>query len=561
MTTPSESPVPREGEGRSAVASGEGGGAREGESVSRLAGPFSLATLISRFAGFFRDMLIARFFGAAMMADAFFVAYAVPNLFRRMFMEGALSASFLPVYAEVRERSGPRQARKFAGAMVVFLILAGSAACLMAIWFAEPLMRALAPGFSNNPQKLLLAADLTRIMFPFIVFIGLWAVAAGVLNAARRFFVPAFTPVLQNLVIIGALLLAGLWASRTEAIRWLAWAVVLGGAAQFLFQLPFMARLRALPVPSAPWRTEGVGKCLALMGPAAFGGAIFQVNVLVDRWLASFLAEGSISYLYYANRLVQLPHGILSLAVVAAVLPVLSDYAARRGGGAAPGASERDAMLEAGRLTLFITIPSTFGLIALAHPIMEAIFERGAFDQGHTAASAAALRAYAIGLMFFGVTRLLAGVFHARKNTRFPMRCANFAVLANVALSVALMFPLGFVGLALATSCSSALNAGLLLRGLTREWSGFPKRELARSLARLLGLGALTGLLAYLAHRQLVDWRLWDARAAFGVKALLMAFEVSLCAGFYLFLGRKVDAASHASWRRFTRLTWRGGRG
>ena len=556
MTTPPESPNPGREENVPAAAPAGNGDSTAEESISRFAGPVSLATLISRVAGFFRDLLIAKFFGAAMMADAFFVAFAIPNLFRRMFMEGALSSSFLPVYSEVREQSGARQARKFAGGMLVFLVFAGSVGCVVGIWFAEPLMRALAPGFSSNPEKLGLAAQLTRIMFPFIIFIGLWAVAAGMLNAARRFFVPAFAPALQNVVIIIALLLAGFLVSRGEAIRWLAWAVVLGGAAQFFFQLPFMGKLRILPLPSIPWRVEGVGRCLALMGPAALGGAIFQVNVLVDRWLASFLVEGSISYLYYANRLVQLPHGILSLAVVSAVLPVLSDYAAKNRENSASGDSERNAMLEAGRLTLFITIPSTFGLIALAHPIMEVIFERGAFTQDHTVASAAALQAYAAGLMFFGVTRLLAGVFHARLNTSFPVRCANIAVLANVALSVALMFPFGFIGLALATSCSSALNAVLLLRGVIREWSDFPKKELVHSLNRLLVLGILTGLLAYFVHLQLVHLQLWDAQGSSALKLVMMMLEVSLAACFYIFLAKKIDSSSYDSWCRFTRLTW-----
>ena len=557
MTTPPESPNPgREENTFAATPVGNGDSSAE-ESISRFAGPVSLATLLSRVAGFFRDLLIAKFFGAAMMADAFFVAFAIPNLFRRMFMEGALSSSFLPVYSDVREQSGAKEAKKFAGGMLVFLIFAGSAGCAIGIWFADPLMRVLAPGFSSNPEKLDLAAQLTRIMFPFIIFIGLWAVAAGMLNAARRFFVPAFAPALQNVVIIFALLLADFWTNRAEAIRWLAWAVVIGGAAQFLFQLPFMGKLRILPLPSIPWKVEGVGRCLALMGPAALGGVVFQINVLVDRWLASFLAEGSISYLYYANRLVQLPHGILSLAVVSAVLPVLADYAAQNRENSASGDSERNAMLEAGRLTLFITIPSSFGLMVLAHPIMEVIFERGAFTQSHTVASAAALRAYAAGLMFFGITRLLAGVFHARLNTSFPVKCANIAVLANVVLSVALMFPLGFVGLALATSCSSALNAVLLLRGVMREWSDFPKRELAHSLGRLLVLGILTGVLAYFIHLQLVHLQLWDAQRSSALKLAMMMLEVSLAACFYIFMAKKIDASSYETWRRFTRLTWR----
>ena len=557
MTTPPESSKSIQDENASDAESVEKNDSAASESISRFAGPVSLATLISRVAGFFRDLLIAKFFGAAMMADAFFVAFAIPNLFRRMFMEGALSSSFLPVYSDVREQSGVKQARKFAGGMLVFLVFAGSVGCAIGIWFAEPLMRALAPGFSSNPEKLQLSAQLTRIMFPFIIFIGLWAVAAGMLNAARRFFVPAFAPALQNAVIIVALLLAGFLVNRREAIHWLAWAVVIGGVTQFLFQLPFLGKSRILPLPSIPWRVEGVGRCLALMGPAALGGAIFQINVFVDRWLASFLAEGSISYLYYANRLVQLPHGILSLAVVSAVLPVLSDYAAKNRENSESSVSERTTVLEAGRLTLFITIPATFGLIALAHPILEVIFERGAFTENHTIASAAALRAYAAGLMFFGVTRLLAGVFHARLNTSFPVRCANISVLANIVLSVLFMFPLGYIGLALATSCSSVLNTLLLLRGVMREWSDFPKNELLHSLNKLLALGILTGLLAYFIHLQFIHFQLWDSQGSSVFKLLLMLLEVSLAACFYITTAKKIDASSYESWKRFARLGWR----
>ena len=557
MTTPPESSKSIQDGNASDAVSLEKNDSAEGESISRFAGPVSLATLISRVAGFFRDLLIAKLFGAAMMADAFFVAFAIPNLFRRMFMEGALSSSFLPVYSDVREQSGVKQARKFAGGMLVFLVFAGSVGCAIGIWFADPLMRALAPGFSSNPEKLQLAAQLTRIMFPFIIFIGLWAVAAGMLNAARRFFVPAFAPALQNTVIIVALLFAGYLVNRREAIHWLAWAVVIGGATQFLFQLPFLGKSRILPLPSIPWRVEGVGRCLALMGPAALGGAIFQINVLVDRWLASFLAEGSISYLYYANRLVQLPHGILSLAVVSAVLPVLSDYAAKNRENSESSVSERTTVLEAGRLTMFITIPSTFGLIALAHPILEVIFERGAFTEDHTIASAAALRAYAAGLMFFGVTRLLAGVFHARLNTSFPVRCANISVLANIVLSVLFMFPLGYIGLALATSCSSVLNAVLLLRGVMQEWSDFPKQELLQSLNKLLALGILTGLLAYFIHLQFIHFQLWDSQGSSVFKLLLMLLEVSLAACFYITTAKKIDVSSYESWKRFARLSWR----
>jgi len=502
-----------------------------GESISRSAGTIGLATLISRIVGFGRDILIARAFGAGLAADAFFVAFAIPSLFRHLFMEGALSTAFIPVYTEVRAQGGEGAARRFSGGITLLMGAFLAALCLLGMVYAEPLVRLLAPGFSRSEEKLALTVRLTRLMFPFLFFIGLWAIAAGVLNAARRFFVPALTPAVQNLAMIGALLAAGALAAGEAGVFWLAWAVVIGGALQFAFQLPLMSRLGVLPLLAAPWTAPGMGRCLALMGPAVLSAAIFHLNTLVDRWLASFLAEGSISYLYYANRLVQFPHGILSLAVTAAAFPILSDRAAEGRRTGVPGDDWRNTLAEAGRLTLYITLPAAFGLLALARPIMEVLFERGAFGPEQSAASAAALRAYALGLVFFGMVRLLSAAFHARLNTRYPVRCANIAIASNVVLSVALMYPLGYVGLALATSLSSLLNAALLVRGmrdLAREWPG---EDLWRTARRLLPPAAAVGAAAYAAYLAF-----WPAQASSLARALFLGAELLAAAGAYAWL-------------------------
>lgn len=516
----------------------------EGKSIVRVAGSIGAATFLSRVLGFVRDVLIARFFGAALLTDAFFVAFAIPSMFRRLLTEGALTSAFIPVYSDVRAQQGERSARLFSGAMTVSLAALLAVLCLLGIYFARPLVVALAPGFAGSVEKLELTARLTRVMFPFLFFIGLSAIAVGVLNSARHFFIPALAPVVQNIVMIAALLVAGGLVETNEAVIWLAWGVVAGGALQLLVQLPLISKLGISPIPALPWRAPSVGRCLTLMGPAAFGMAILQINVLIDRWLASFLADGSISYLYYANRLVQFPHGILSLAVAAAAFPLLADREARGRLGKGEGqASARSPLAEAGRLTLFITLPAAFGLIALARPIMEVLFERGAFVAADSSASAAALRAYALGLVFFGFVRLMTAVYHSRLDTKTPVRCANWSVLANVAGSVALMFPFGFVGLALATSLASALNAWLLFAGLrgTEDWPG---GELARSTKFLLPVSAAMGAGLYL-----LNGVFWPAGADIWVRAGFLSLEVIGGAAAYLLVSWLVMPDSVALWR------------
>jgi len=497
----------------------------------RSAGPISVATLISRILGFVRDIFIAQAFGSGLVADAFFVAFAIPNMFRRLLTEGAFTSAFIPVHADVRAKRGDRAARVFSGAMAICFAVFLAVVCLLGIYFAHPLVGALAPGFSADPKKLGLTADLTRIMFPFLFFIGLSAIVAGVLNAARRFFIPALAPAIQNVVMISALVAAGSYSVGGGAVYWLAWGVVIGGALQLIIPIPLMAKIGITPLPSLPWRVSSVGNCLSLMSPAVFGVAIFQVNVLIDRWLASFLQEGSISYLYYANRLVQFPHGILSIAVAAAAFPLLSAQEAmsRHGSSEFPG-GKRGSLAETGFLALFITLPAAIGLMALARPIMEVLFERGSFEAADSAACAHALRAYALGLVFFGFVRILMVVYHARLDTKYPVRCATWSLLTNVALSVTLMLPFGYVGLALATSIASGLNAWLLLKGLgdSVEW---PRENLLRAVKALLPIAILMGGVIYVANELA-----WPLSGGIVFRAGILCAEVLLGAGIYFFL-------------------------
>jgi putative peptidoglycan lipid II flippase len=503
----------------------------------------SAATFTSRVLGFVRDVFIAQAFGAGLVADAFFVAFAIPSMFRRFLTEGALTSAFIPVYSDQRAQNGEGAARRFSGAMGLSLAAGLALICFLGIVFAGPLVIALAPGFARSAEKLGLTSRLTQVMFSFLFFIGLNAIATGVLNAARRFFLPALAPAIQNVAMIAALLLASGTVDVDTAVFWLAWSVVIGGALQLLAQIPLLMKLRIAPLPAIPWRTPGVGRCLRLMGPAAFGAAILQINVLVDRWLASFLAEGSISYLYYANRLVQFPHGMLSLAVTAAAFPVLSDRAARGRHGGGEESAVRDTLAQAGRLTLFITLPATMGLMALAHPIMTVLFERGAFGPEESAASAAALRAYALGLAFFGMVRLMASAYHAQLNTRYPVRCANWSVLAHVLLSLSLMGPLGYIGLALATSLASGLNAFLLYQGLqkSKDWPG---NDLRRTAQKLLIASLLMGLFLVL-----LNWALWPDEGGVLLRGSLLAGEVLAGALGYLAICRLLAPELSGLWK------------
>jgi putative peptidoglycan lipid II flippase len=512
------------------------------DAIARFVGPISAATLISRILGFVRDVIIAQLFGAALAADAFFVAFAIPSMFRRLLTEGALTSAFIPVYSNVRAREGEMEARLFAGAMTVSLAVFLAIFCLLGIYFARPIVAVLAPGFAGVSEKFEMTTRLTRIMFPFLFFIGLSAIAVGVLNSARRFFLPALAPAVQNIAMIAALTGSGWFVGLERAIFWLAWGVVIGGALQLLIQIPLMWKLGISPIPSWPWRAPSVGRCLSLMGPAAFGVAILQVNVLIDRWLASFLQEGSISYLYYANRLVLLPHGILSVAVAAAVFPLLADSEAEGRRSLDNGNGTRGMLAEAGKLTMFITLPATFGLMALARPIMEVLFEHGAFTAADSARSAATLRAYALGLVFFGFVRLMAAAYHARLDTKFPVRCANWSVLANMVVSVALMFPLDVVGLALATSLASALNAWLLFRGLN-ESDAWPGDELARAAKTLLPLSVAMGVGIFA-----LNWIFWPVGAGIGLRAGVLGLEVIAGAGAYLFLSKMIIPETAALW-------------
>jgi putative peptidoglycan lipid II flippase len=449
-------------------------------------------TAISRVFGFVRDVLTAAILGAGPVADAFFVAQRLPNLFRSLFAEGAFSAAFVPLFAGTMAEHGKEPARIFAEDALSVLLAALLGFVLLAEIFMPAVINVIAPGFRREPEKFELAVDLARITFPYLLFIALVALQGGVLNSVDRFAAAAATPILLNLFLIAALLLMRQFGWRDG--RALAWAVSAAGFAQFLWLLFACQRAGlALRLP-LPRLTQGVRRTLAVMAPGTIGAGVTQLNLLISTALASLLPSGSVSYLYYADRLNQLPLGVVGIAVGTAILPPLSRQIRV---GDHPGAvATQNRGIE---LALLLTLPAAIGLAVLATPILSVLFERGAFGPVDTAATAAALAAYAVGLPAFVLIRVLAPAFFARHDTATPVKVAIVAMALNLSLTLVLMRLLAHVGIAIATTMAGWLNALALLVLLIRrghfEFDERTRRNLPRIGAAALGMGVILAAL------------------------------------------------------------------
>jgi putative peptidoglycan lipid II flippase len=419
-------------------------------------------TAISRVFGFIRDVLTAAILGAGPVADAFFVAQRLPNLFRSLFAEGAFSAAFVPLFAGTMAVDGKEAARIFAEDALAVLLAALLGFVLLAEIFMPTVIDVIAPGFRRQPEKFELAVDLARIAFPYLLFIALVALQGGVLNSVERFAAAAGTPILLNLFLIAALLMMRRFGWRDG--RALAWAVTAAGFAQFLWLLFACGRAGlALRLP-LPRLTQGVRRMLAVMAPGTIGAGVTQLNLLISTALASLLPSGSVSYLYYADRLNQLPLGVVGIAVGTAILPSLSRQV--RLGHLSDVVATQNRGVE---LAALLTLPAAIALGVLATPILSALFEHGAFGPADTAATAAALAAYAAGLPAFVLIKVLAPAFFARQDTATPVKVAVIAMAVNLCLTLVLMHFLAHVGIALATTAAGWLNAMALLAILMRR--------------------------------------------------------------------------------------------
>lgn len=459
-------------------------------------------TTISRVFGLARDIVIATIFGAGAGLDAFIVAFRIPNFLRRLFAEGGFSQAFVPILSEYRTQKSHAEVKALVDQSAATLGLLLFLVSILGTLAAPVLIYIFAPGFADEPDKQLLAVDMLRLTFPYLLFISLTALAGGILNTYGNFSVPAFTPVLLNLALIGCAIYLAPYLN--EPIVALAWAVLLAGVLQLLFQLPFLLRLGLLPRPSFKRDPEGVRRILRLMLPTLFAVSITQINLLVDTLIASFLATGSISWLYYSDRLVEFPLGVFGVALATVILPSLSQQHTS-GDGKAYSATMDWAL----RLVFLIAVPAALGLALLAVPMLTTLFQYRAFNAFDVSMASRSLGAYALGLPAFVLIKVLASGFFSRQDTVTPVKIGVVAMLANVVLNLLLVFPLAHAGLALATSLSASINAGLLYFFLHRKGHYQPGPGWLTYLARLCIAVIVMALLLGLCIPDSSRWSEW----------------------------------------------------
>ncbi|HEY5649134.1 MAG TPA: murein biosynthesis integral membrane protein MurJ [Nitrospiria bacterium] len=498
---------------------------QERHQIAKAAGLISAATFSSRILGFIRDMILARFFGATMVSDAFFVAYRIPNMLRELFAEGSMSAAFIPVFTETLTKQGKAEARRLASAMFTVLLILVSLVTAVAIILAPWIVRAIAPGFFDELGKYNLTVMLSRFMFPYLLFVSLGALLMGMLNSLRSFATPAFSPVLFNVMIISSALF--LAPNLTEPIFGVAIGVTLGGLAQFVVQIPSLKRKGMLPSLSLDFSHPGVRRIGWLIIPSIIGLSVTQVNILVNTILASFLPEGSQTYLFYGMRLVLFPLGVFGIAIGTAILPTM---ARQISGG------EMDEMkktLSFGlRLVFFIIVPSMAGLMTLRVPIIHLFFEHGVFTAAATAGTAGALLFYSVGLPAFAGIRIVAAAFYSMQDTRTPVKVAVLAMATNVVLCLILMKPMKHEGLALATGLSAVLNFSLLVWILNRKLKGIDWPAITRSIGTTIGATIPVALIGWGISQAGIwsDPGDWAAKAVWlfgGIAAAVLAYMLA----------------------------------
>lgn len=530
----------------------------------------SAATLISRILGYIKDMILAGYFGASAKSDVFFVAFRIPNLLRELFAEGSMSSAFVPVLTETQTKEGREAANRLVRAVLLVILLIVGSLCVLGMVFAPMIVSLIAPGFLDEPVKFADAVLLTRIMFPFLLFISLASLAMGALNTRGVFFIPALAPALLNVVTIVCIVtLASQFANPIIAV---AIGIVLGGLVQFLFQVPafwrqgftfFREETRGKSGDTSEKWEVGSGKAKdgkqeaegstrgctegnpqssisnqhffshpglkrigTLIIPATFGMAVAQINIFVSTILASYLAEGSITYLYYSMRLIQFPIGIFGVAMGMAILPALSEHAAKKELGLL-----KDDFSFALRLLFFITVPAMVGLIALQMPIVNTLFQRGEFSHAASIATAQALMYYSFGIWAIVGVRTVTSTFYAMQDTKTPVRIACCGVVINIIFSVALMGPMQHNGLAIANSLAAMANFMLLFYFLRKKLGGIGTRRIVLSFTRTGAAAVVMGAAGWLATRS----DLWSTSGQSGLKAFLLT--AAICGSFGLYLG------------------------
>jgi putative peptidoglycan lipid II flippase len=473
-------------------------------------------TMISRILGFVRDMLFARLFGADSGTDAFFVAFKIPNFLRRLFAEGAFSQAFVPVLSEYKEQGGKQALKQFidrtAGTLAIVLMIV----TVLGMLAAPLLIMMFAPGFSWEGKQHDLAVQMLRITFPYLFFISSVAFAGGILNTFGKFAIPAFTPVFLNISLIAtAIWLAPLMPDPVVA---LAFGVFIAGAVQLLFQFPALIRLGLMPRLQFGFNDPGVIRIMKLMLPAIFGVSVTQINLLLDTLIASFLQAGSVSWLYYSDRLVEFPLGVFGIALATVILPNLSkNHAADN-----PEAFSRS--LDWGlKLVILIGLPASIGLLILAEPIISTLFQYDRFNDNDVLMAGRSLMAYSVGLLGFILVKILVPGFTSRKDMKTPVRFGIYAMFANMGLNIALVFPFAHAGLALATSLGAFFNVSLLLSKLLKDNIYKPGKSWANFMIKVIFANEIMAFFLYFC----VDSNLWSKWTALD-RSLNLVFWVIL---------------------------------
>jgi putative peptidoglycan lipid II flippase len=466
----------------------------EKRQVTKNVGLVGGLTFLSRIFGFIRDAAMAWFFGAGLISDAFFVAFRIPNLLKRIFSEGILSLAFIPVFMEHISAGKKEDAFHLARSAFMALFLILSAATVAGFFFAPVLVTAFAPGFVLFPEKFALTVSLTRMMFPFIILIGLSAISMAVLNTFGHFAAPTLSPLVINLSMIGAIFFIS--PQLTEPVKGLAIGVIIGGILQLALQAPFLLETGVFFRKTTDLFHKGLKKIGALTLPAALGASVFQVNMLLDTLIASFLSEGSISHLYYADRIVQFPLGIFGIAAAMVLFPSLSKEASLK---------NYDALAEticfSLKMVLFVTVPAMAGLVILREPIVSLLFERGAFDAQSVQLTAGALLYYSLGLWAFTSARIVVSTFYALQDAGTPVRIALFCILLKLIMAVVFMRFIDYKGLALSTSLASVLNLVFILRALQIKLGHISWRNMTFSLINNLPATVLMSFGVVIASR------------------------------------------------------------
>jgi putative peptidoglycan lipid II flippase len=425
-------------------------------------------TLISRVFGFIRDMVTAQIFGAGAAFDAFSVAFRIPNFMRRLFAEGSFSQAFVPVLSEYQKQKSKEELQPFLNAMCGTLGIVLLGVTMVGVVFAPWIVRLFAPGFDTAGSRYDLAVTLLRITFPYLMFISLTAFSGAILNTYSRFWVAAFTPVLLNLCMIGT----AIWLAPhlSVPIIGLAWGVFMAGVIQLLFQWPFLKKMRLLPRPAIHFHDSGVLRVLKLMIPALFGVSVSQINLLLDTVFASFLVVGSVSWLYFSDRLMEFPLGVFGVAISTVILPHLSRHHASQ--------SHHDFSLTldwAMRCVLLIGLPAAVVLAVIAGPLLSTLFQHGYFDAHSVVMASKSLSMFAIGIAPFMLIKILAAGFYAKQDMRTPVRIGIIAMVANMVFNLILIWPLKHAGIALATSLASLVNTGFLYYFLRKRGIYIPR--------------------------------------------------------------------------------------